>query len=301
MISDRNDETVVFLHIPKTAGTTLTEILHGLEPPDKVHAVPVHPVEIPPLDVIMEEFRETPLAQRSRIRLLTGHYPYGIHEAIPRPARYVTMLRDPVSRAVSLYDYIRFHERHPLREVAASMDLRSFVEQDVPGGLHDGQTAFIAGEGIHHPGGDPALLERARTNIASEFACVGIQERFDESLVGFAAALGWDRLPCYERVNVNRSSDGKTAIDAETIALIERCNKLDRVLYDEAAERLETSLAGLTPDVDSVIDAWRHRCKQEGGRRVSLAQVRSAVRLRTRVRSGFRALRGSGAAQGPTS
>jgi hypothetical protein len=32
-----------------------------------------------------------------------GHFGYGIHEAIPGPSRYVTMLRDAPDRVASIY------------------------------------------------------------------------------------------------------------------------------------------------------------------------------------------------------
>ena len=90
-----NDRGLIFLHVPKTAGSTLRPII------DRHYAAGV----ICKLDVLprdLEIFLNLPEQPRSKIRVLEGHLQFGLHEHLSVPVDYVTMLRDPVDRIISM-------------------------------------------------------------------------------------------------------------------------------------------------------------------------------------------------------
>src|SRR3954447_6940423 len=108
------DRTLIFLHIGKTAGTTLGRILRRHYPRNQVYSIPVPPhareVELgddsrcpglrqlhPPREMTLITFADVPEDLRRRYRLVLGHTVFGIHELLPQPSFYVTMLRNPVS------------------------------------------------------------------------------------------------------------------------------------------------------------------------------------------------------------
>jgi hypothetical protein len=252
------DDTVVFLHIPKTAGNTVTWLLDRHYAADRRYAVPTSPKEIPPLEEILAGLRSLPPDQLQRLDLLTGHFPYGVHAALPRRARYMTFVRDPVERVVSLYHYIRSHPVHPLRGEANRLTLREFAEGNVSGNLHNGQTAFIAGKGIWHDRFDDELLAEALANIESGFAAVGVTERLDESVLVLRRRLGWGPRVYYRSQNVN-SARPREALDRETAVAIEALNELDRRLYDRATKLLDLELERLGIDVHSELRRLRAR------------------------------------------
>jgi hypothetical protein len=252
------DDTIVFLHVPKTAGNTVNWLLDHHYAPDRRYAVPTSPREIPPLEEILAGLRSLPPDRLQRLDLVTGHFPYGVHEALPRRARYVTFVRDPVERVVSLYHYLRSHPTHHLRDEANRLTLREFAERNVPGNLHNGQTAFLAGKGIWHDRFDDELLSEALANVESDFAAVGVTERLDESVLVLRRQLGWSSPVYYRSQNVN-SARPREALDRETAVAIEALNELDRRLYDRAKELLDVELERLGIDVRRELRALRAR------------------------------------------
>jgi hypothetical protein len=85
---------VVFLHVPKTAGSSLTNMLLSQYPDERVYRQGglatlshLHPSEIDAYD------------------LFCGHFDWSQLKYVPRNAKIITVLRDPVERILSLYKY----------------------------------------------------------------------------------------------------------------------------------------------------------------------------------------------------
>lgn len=98
----------IFLHIPKCGGTTF-----------KAHVERYLPLEERFFEFSnwgrryraehgLPEFAERPPEERARAQVLAGHrLGWGIHHLVPgsRDVRYLSVLRDPAERCVSLYNY----------------------------------------------------------------------------------------------------------------------------------------------------------------------------------------------------
>jgi hypothetical protein len=139
-----------------------------------------------------------PRAKRKQIRLLQGHFLYGIHEAYPGPTTYVTMMRDPVARIVSSYYYtIKTFPETTLRD----MPIEAFARGESLHREQNAQARRIAGvrkDEIDRISPDE-LYERAVDDIENDFACVGLVERYDESLILMRHLLDWTACPLYPR------------------------------------------------------------------------------------------------------
>lgn len=109
--------TVVFVHIPKTAGTTIRSLLKAALPKS-------YDIDGPD---DLRRFIELPQAQRDAFDLIAGHMPYGIHQYLTVKARYVTFLRDPVERVVSSYYHFRRVQEHPLHVKMQNISLSEFA------------------------------------------------------------------------------------------------------------------------------------------------------------------------------
>jgi Galactose-3-O-sulfotransferase len=238
----------VFLHIPKTAGDTLKIILWRqyrevghLEVADP-HQVSDSTV---PEDRSFERVKRQVADSLDQFQLIYGHMPFGIHEAIARPSRYFTMLRDPVERAVSHFYYVRREPEHIFHEevVKGELTIHDYVTSGLAGELANGQTALLAGLEEGAPSSDDAVLRRAQANIEADFAAVGLTEEFDRSIVLFKRALGWDKPIVYRPVNVTTGRPPASALPQATLHAIRAQNELDEVLYRFARERFDVQIA----------------------------------------------------------
>lgn len=221
------DPVLVFVHVPKTAGATLHRIIERELPGRNVATLRV--LDEPP-GSIAEHLRR---AGGETVDVVKGHVYYGVHEHLRRPVQYVTMLRHPVDRVVSLYRFVCTEPRHPLHRQVRDMSLEQFVASGLDADqVSNGQTRQVVGA----PGRalDADDLELAWRRLSERFAAVGLQERFDESLVLFRRALGWRRPPVYLRRNV--TGGPRPHLTAEARTAVAEHNPLDLELYERTRE-----------------------------------------------------------------
>lgn len=187
------------------------------------------------LDRPLSDIADIPEETRRRLELVTGHVHYGVHDFLPAPCRYITILRDPVARVLSLYKYILREPRHPLhRTVTAGVTLEEYASTDMDQNqVENGQTRQIAGLQTGDP--DEQHLETAKKNLEG-FAVVGVTEKFDESLILMRQTLGWKNVPYYASRNVPRRGRAQTSPSPAAIAAIRHRNQLDLQLYELAGE-----------------------------------------------------------------
>jgi hypothetical protein len=166
--------------------------------------------------------------------MILGHVHYGLHTHINGPSTYITLLREPVSRVLSLYRYIAASPQHHLHDRVVKQRLIDFVSGDTDADeVENGQTRQIAGV----PGRilDSPSLALAKKHLAENFGVVGLVERFDESLILLKRRLGW-RMPLYVRKNVTEGAPPPDPTDEEAIEIVRERNTLDAELYSYARE-----------------------------------------------------------------
>jgi Galactose-3-O-sulfotransferase len=225
-------EALIFLHIPKTAGTTLNRIIEWQYNPVSIFTVDPHRIR-----ATVARFKKVSEQRRRRFRVVRGHLLYGIHEFLPQGATYITMLREPVARVLSTYAFILRRPLHPLhRKLKAG---RLGVEDLIQMTPHrqNLQCRFISGIGFG-PNCDERVLEVAKENLAREFRVVGLCERFQESLCLMIAAFGW-KVPFYTNRKVTKS---RPSIEPNGIDMIREYNRFDLDLYDFARRLFEENL-----------------------------------------------------------
>lgn len=248
----REPVRLIFLHIPKTAGSTLRNALRAQYPPRAVYVPAINNDRDGPYlrylrgesdtavlasDVNhaqLERLRSFPPDKRDAIRLFMGHYWYGIADDLPKPNVSITMLRDPIERSLSLYS-------HRVREHGLAVSFERYVEMDREFDIENGQTRRLALSRYVSGRVTPAMLDAAKEHLATGFASVGVTERFDESVVGFALAMGWRAFP-YQSVNQSANRRRQEDVAATTLDRLRQRNQFDMELHRFASELLSQQL-----------------------------------------------------------
>ena len=221
---------LIYLHIPKTAGTTVRSIFARQFPKNALCKVP---------NVIpMETFLALSPEQKRQYRCFFGHMVFGLHEHLAGSSIYISMLRNPVDRIISDYYHAKRNKEHGRYEQinANNWSLADYARfRAEEQGIANTETRFISGQFGLTAGApfDPmpaSALDTAKENIRTRFKAVGLQEQFDTSLILFKQVMGWKNVN-YVRKNVGRNRPKNEAEPKETIQLIERLNALDMELY----------------------------------------------------------------------
>jgi len=213
------EEAVIFLHIPKTAGTTLNRLIEWEYPLFQMYSVdPVffrwsasHLWQLPP-------------QRLKRTLVFKGHMLFGLHKVLPQPATYITVLRDPIDRVMSAFYFMHSYKLHPLywKFRREKWTLEDFVRR-LP--RDNAQCKVVAGAEYNSPCTEE-IFEQAKENLFRHFSVVGLSERFEESLALMKLRLGW-RLWRYSSFNVTRTRPRKADIPQSTLDLIEDKNAFD--------------------------------------------------------------------------
>lgn len=219
---------IVFIHVPKTGGMTLYSMIREIYKPSELH-------KINPAAESIEKYKSLPQTRKDRLKMIYGHMDYGLRELLPPGSNYVTLMRHPVDRVISHYYYVRRTENDPLRELALRSSLYDWVAHCNLEEMENGQTRRLSGMAGGMKFGECSMdvLAQAKTNVAKDFALVGITERYDETYILMSKLFGWP-IKNYPSVNVAKWKPGQNEIPARTIRLIEKFNALDMELYDHA-------------------------------------------------------------------
>lgn len=263
---DGNDASplLAFVHIPKTAGGTVTSMLsaayskHGIKKTGNYVRNPEK----------TEKKIRSSLQREGQIS--AGHTPYGaLREHLPSDTRYMTFLREPVDRVLSHY-YRHIHRKRQLSPTRRERRLEkgkartdkadsleeALVEMRLPQ-IRNLATRFLCGH--PSPMGDlpPRALDDAKANLRG-FALIGIQERFEESVVLLQRMLGLGPAPYRDR-HVSSDRPAVDEIPDAERALIEEHNRLDAELYRFGLRLFEDAVAAAGEGFAAEVDALRAR------------------------------------------
>ena len=248
-------ETLIFQHVPKTAGSTMHPIIGRCFRRKDTLSVFGAGFDSESVRKLIELADE----KKCRLRLIKGHLPFGLHQYLPQRTAYVTVLRHPVGRVQSLYRYIVNNPVNPLHEaVVRAGSLEAWIRSGISPGANNGQVRWLTGEVRAVPFGETstALLDAARRNVATHFLHVGLTEQFDRSLLLLWKRLGLRGWPVYARRNVARRDEATSSSTPNESRAIEEFNELDLILYEEARERLDRDWSGWT-EADAALKTFR--------------------------------------------
>ena len=237
-MSQPYDQMLIFLHMPKVGGSTLNHIIDWNY--NHVYKMQYYR-QIEPFIALTD-------AEKRRYDCLRNGFFFGIDQYIPQKTTYITMLRHPVERFLSAYDYtMARRKREGLPDADSSIE--QFLEQE-PFQAHMQLSVLRGGptidDALHTPLGAEAL-EVAQQHLETRFAVTGVLDYYDESLILMKRALGWSRI-YYARRNVNTERSQVHDLPAHVQHVIEAACAPEFELYEWAKQRMEAKLAALDDD-----------------------------------------------------
>lgn len=221
---------LVFVHIPRTAGSTLNAVLDRCY--HRGHVYSVDPYDI---HDSLASYCRAP----GRWKVVRGHI--GAESVV---GDRVTILRDPVERVVSEYLYARERPRHHEHQHANAMTLGEYVRRGLVTGVDNQAVRQLAGPAdvSMGPGKFPFvpfgrcsrdMLERAWVNLAG-FAVIGFTDAMPAFVDACAERFGWDAPPV-PHMNATTSA---LMPSPDEVRQIREQNHLDVALYQSARTEL---------------------------------------------------------------
>jgi len=229
----------VFMHIPKTAGTSLRGMLETAFENSGV---------FPSRDYLWRSGgRYVPPAQLGEVlkgvgentSLVLGHYRYDLLRKILPQSSIFTMVRSPESQIVSLlkhqraqtgdnYESLAMDSSGVVRPAFRNVQAKFFLSEDELRCMTEGAAQRAAS-------GDEMRPKDFVTQRLREFALVGVSEKFQESCLQLETILGRS-LGDPQRDNQTRLPDEKVSSDLINRLLEE--NQIDQLIYDLATATL---------------------------------------------------------------
>jgi Sulfotransferase family len=241
-----------YLHIPKTAGTSVRDLFGQVYGKNLVEVY----------GRMSPAYAESLKPSCHKDSVLFGHYSFGIHRHFgDENPRYMTILRNPIERVISWY---KGHVRDPGAEHYERirrdrLTLAEFIKLGITPELNNHSVRVLTGRGrgriwkmkrraqnyytsrllgkqIYQVNGK-RYLDRAIANLNRYFCFVGIVEKL-EQLTQFLAGQGTVAAGSVSVPRLNVAPPMEPTIDSQTLDAIRKANELDLILYEQVAAKL---------------------------------------------------------------
>lgn len=222
------NDILAFVHIPKTAGTSARQALQqavGLE-----HSLSIG------VNITLNEFASLTPEKLANTKVLFGHAFADEFRRIGAPLRFATAVRDPVSRAISYFNFITVRRANsPLAKkiggrsvLAATNNVKGFQRN-----ISNMQCRMICGE---------ANAAKAIETIEKEDWLVAKQADLDSLLQNICEEFGWKWTPA-PKANVGKKGYTKSLMAPEVEEAIQALNHEDMKLVEFVSSRAARMLA----------------------------------------------------------
>jgi len=272
---------LIFLHVPKTAGVSVTQALRRCVPE-------AHTLAGPEDHSAVRLFSELPPDRQRSMRLIYGHMPYGLHQNLPGDWRYLIILRNPLARIMSAYRYYRNYRNSYLHDFIADQNIsfRQYVMSGIDRSIDNLQARYLAGDPTIFEGGrrfvggvDDSVFTEASRHLSDAKVIAGTTGNLEAAMVLLGMEVGYQPYV----VETLNTSGGQELVewDAETLAAACLHNRYDIALYRKAHQLTKQRIMGAGPAYPERLNSYRQRVDQMRDKRSGAKSERIWLRLGT--------------------
>ncbi|MBN1866538.1 sulfotransferase family 2 domain-containing protein [Candidatus Sumerlaeota bacterium] len=222
---------ILFDHLPKCGGSTLTAYLEAHYPRRKTFCTDGRAPQ-----ASVRHFKALPQAKRDGYDLVEGHLAHELLDFVHPDCLKVTVFRDPIDRVVSHYYFAQREPGHYLRSkiLESSMSLEEYATSGLSDEIRNWYTCYFAQRALRDTERSPEqTVAKAVSVVLNRYDVIGFLDDF----AAFAEALRSRARLRYEyrdhRVNVTQNRPPLESIPRSTLARIEEANRLDVAFYRE--------------------------------------------------------------------
>jgi len=220
---------LILMHLPKTAGDSLRAAASSQYTPDE-HLY----LKGSSSRNMLKMAEGIPIEIRDRAKLVSGHGRWGIHQAFTQESQYAVVLRHPVDRIVSLYQWLTDNPR-PRTDRLIRPGFEKFALGTSLADVDNGMTRLlcghrqVAGDEMHAPV-TPEDFQVAfnRLRVMSFVGIAGDLPGFIERL---AEGRGWSEVP---QIPHRHRSTTRLDVPTRILSKVAERNRWDMMLYEEA-------------------------------------------------------------------
>ncbi len=204
---------ILFMHIPKTAGTALRDAITNAAPPNYERVFEYGPRQplttqkylhlMKPKNKLAHADQNMASVFQNKHLLLAGHFKAQKYQPFFKDEYFITFLRHPLKRLLSHYNHARSHQNE-------TGSLKEFIKRKY---LINLQSQFVQNLNLDKVG------------------FIGLTEHLDEDLPKLAQYLGFE-IPMITKNVGHYKTKPDDMIDSETLALFNELNQDDIKLYN---------------------------------------------------------------------
>ena len=258
-------EILIFLRIPKTAGTTMEAVFERCLPGANFHGQ-IHgsasALLVRPTSKIAEKFCQLPPEEQRAVRCLVDeHVALDIATVFDKPVRFFTIVRKPVDRAVSHFFHNRASAHLPCYPLIKDKTIEEYLDSGIGIDADNHQVRILSGCGSLDCQWDSqgrALsaapvtrrhLELAKRNIEERFIVAVAMEQFSALVWFFKRLYNWPVHRAFFSIKNDSAASGrpKDLVSAETRNRLTQMNQYDTELHEWVRERFAQQIRPLEP------------------------------------------------------
>lgn len=258
MRSNLENRPIVFVHIPKTGGSSLSNFMYE---------------HIPEVDrLYVEGWKQVLNVSTDQInsaKYIHGHFSVAIEEYISNTPVFMAFLREPVRIVVSYYNYAKSRPDHPLHEFASAMPFEEFIENRKCLRVHGMMTKQLGNNqklnAAYHKidfsecdeHDKQTLLENAKKRL-NDIQLLGITEHMQLSFAYICYLLDWEWDGIIPRQNQTTSPDKLTVEDLSenTLQRVIELNQTDIELYEYGIDVFFQRIMDLSDNTQTIPDMF---------------------------------------------